>query len=485
MASIETILRKTVARFRMIVAGDKVLVAFSGGPDSSALLDLLLGLRQEVPFEIGIAHFNHKLRASASLDEEFVRSTGRRLRLPLFIGSRDVRTYARRKKLNLEEAGRVLRYEFLQRTAARWGATKIATGHTLSDQAETFLLRLLRGSGMRGLAGVYPVVDSGRTRIIRPLIEIPRKAVMAYCRAKRLSFRIDESNADLRFFRNKIREKLVPYLERRYDPHIAARLGLVASILQEDEAILETITAERCTRLIVRVPDGVRLNAPLLAQFPRGLARRCARAFIRETKGDLRRISLADTDAVVDLGDGKMFVLPGGIRLRREGEFIFRDDEQAANKPYAQHWAGRRPLRIPEAGMTFSAERIRLAADFSSSDKMNKSRRLLAALRGAERKERSVGIEDSVECYCDASLIQFPLVVRSRTDGDRYRPLGSPGRRKLNEVMRGKRIPVSDRNRLPVFCSGADIVWVPGLPVAEGYKVTPRTRSVFLIRRIG
>ncbi len=484
-------LKRTVARHKMIVPGETVLVAFSGGADSTALLHLLLDLRREVPFDLALTHFNHKLRAAADGDERFARNVARSLGLPLIVGRRDVKAFARRRGLNLEEAARILRYEFLERAAARAGATKIATGHTLNDQAETFLLRLLRGSGPRGLAGIYPVHER---KIVRPLIDISRKEVEAYCRRKKLAFRTDETNLDDRYLRNKIRRRLIPYLERHYEPGLMVKLGRTASIFQEDESVLEDLTRVEAGRLIVRRDGGrgpglypgvhfrrtrpwiqatgewraegssldrrIVLDARRLARLPRGLARRAVRAFIEETAGDLRRISFEDVEAVLDLGEGKELTLPKKLHLRREGGLIQVKTESPSPARYAILWDGRGALPIPSAGLTFSGERLK------------------------KKSAAALAYDDKTSCFCDARKLRFPLLVRTRKEGDLYRPLGAPGKKKLKEILRAKRIPLSDRNTLPVFCSGGKIVWMPGLPVADDFKVGPDTKRIFAIHKI-
>ncbi|GAI05678.1 unnamed protein product, partial [marine sediment metagenome] len=153
------IVKKTIQEYKLLEKNDRILIAYSGGVDSTGLLNLLLELREKWSFELFLGHFNHKLRHTADEDEQFVKRMARKYSLPLFVGSKDVSSYARAKKLNIEEAGRELRYDFLKKTALKIGGAKIATGHTKTDQAETFLMRLMRGSGLRGLGGIFPLVE--------------------------------------------------------------------------------------------------------------------------------------------------------------------------------------------------------------------------------------------------------------------------------------------------------------------------------------
>ena len=224
--------RKTVLGARLIEPGDKVLVALSGGQDSMALLELLLELRREIPIRVAVAHFNHKLRPGAGEDEAFVKAVARSRRVPCVTGSRNVRLFAKRRRLNLEEAGRELRYEFLRKTARRIGATKIATGHTLTDQAETVLMRIVRGTGLQGLGGIAR--EPGRW-LIRPLLDIERAETEAFCRRRGIPFRTDETNLDRRILRNRIRLETLPVFAR-VDPAVVRHLGRLSELARDEES---------------------------------------------------------------------------------------------------------------------------------------------------------------------------------------------------------------------------------------------------------
>jgi tRNA(Ile)-lysidine synthase len=450
-------MRRTIVRHGLIRPGDKVLVACSGGPDSTVLLHLLLELRVEMPFEIAVAHFNHRLRPAAGADAAFVRATAARLGLPCIVQSGDVRAFSRARKLNLEEAGRILRYEFLREAAARTGATKIATGHTLDDQAETVLIRLLRGSGPRGLSGIHPVVDG---IIIRPLLDVRRKEIEAYGRTKRLAFRRDATNFDPRYVRNRIRLRLMPYLEKHFDKTLAPKLGRTAEILRDEDGFFEEAARRTCRRLIVRRDGRTLLDVRRLARLSRALARRCVRIFLRELKGDLRKIDFEDIESVRELGPGAALTLPDGLALRRDGDLLGTPVKQERKADYLYLWDGQGRLPIPGAESECAGRRIK-----------------------PPRRGRPA-FDDETSAYCDAAALRFPLLVRTRRDGDLYRPCGAPGRKKLKEILRAKRIPASERDTRPVFCSGERIVWMPGLRVAEEFKVTGETKEIFVIRTL-
>lgn len=451
--------KRTALDGRLIVPGDRVLAALSGGADSVALVALLLKLRGEMPLEISLAHLNHRLRDEADEDERFVKGLAHRLVLPLVTEAADVRSFAAEKKLNLEEAGRELRYRFLRLAASAAGATKIATGHTMSDQAETVLMRLMRGTGLSGLGGIAPIVAGEPCPIVRPLLGISGPDLRAWLRAEAIPYREDASNRDRRFLRNRVRADLLPELERGYEPRIVDHLARLAAIAREDDELLGGFIRELADEFIVRDGRTVSLDLKILPVLLPALARRIAREYLREVAGDLRGFSFEDVEALLALGEGRDLRLRGGLVLRREAGRIGPRKRTPPVRPFEVRWDGRGELSLPAAGLDFRG-----------------------LLRKAGRNRRPADHDDRAGADLDAARLRFPLVVRSRKPGDLYRPLGAPGRKKLKEILRAKGVPAGERDRLPVFLSRGEIVWAPGLAVGDRFKITAATESVFSIR---
>lgn len=445
--------KKTIERYRLLKSKDKVLAAYSGGVDSTALLSVLLELRQYLDIDVFLGHFNHRLRPAAFEDEQFVRNVAQRYSLPLFVGSEDVHHHARSRRQNLEEAGRTLRYAFLTQAAHKIGDAKIATGHTMDDQAETFFMRLLRGSGLRGLGSIYPIVEG---KIIRPLLFVQRGDIESYIRDRGLTFRIDESNRDRRFARNRVRLDLIPYIQEHYDPKIISRIGKIASILQEDENTLERLAQSEAGERILQRNGKVCLDLKGTSKLPLGLARRVIRDFITKVKGDLRGISFEEIEGILNLEEGKSFDLKRDLMFKREKGIVCLKGKLPSKIEYAYRWDGSKTLVIKELRLTVKAQRM-------------------------EPGSSPLVFDDDRKVYVDGKKIVFPLLIRNRQRGDRYQSLGAPGRKKLKEIMRAKDIPVENREKRPVFISGKDIVWILGLPVADRFKVDEKSEEIIEI----
>ena len=464
-------MRKSVLAQGLLRPGDSVLVACSGGPDSVALLHLLLELSRDIPFSISVAHFNHRLRPQAAADERFVQDMSLAMDLPYYAGRADVRAAAKKMGLGIEEAGRRLRYEFLERAAAEAGASKIASGHHRDDQAETVLMRLLRGTGLTGLAGIPAI----RGVIIRPLLELGRDEILDYLRDRKLPWRTDNSNRDQKFLRNKIRHKLVPYLEKYFAPAVIRSLARLAAVSRDEDEFLERAVRTAARRAITRKAGETFLDANALRKLHPAIARRAVRIFLLSLKGDLRDVSFDDVDAVRAMEDGAELPLSKTLNLRRRrGRIGRRKAPTPAPRAFALLWDGRGELPVPVAGLKYRGRFAGASA----------AREFIEAVSSAKSRRALRLLDDAAGCVLDAAGLDFPLLVRNRRPGDRYRPFGAPGGKKLKEVLRAKGVPEAERDVRPVFISGTEIVWVQGLPASENHKVTARTKKILRIAAV-
>ncbi len=462
--------KKFVETHRLFSPESRLLAAVSGGQDSVALVYLLLELKRDWPgLDIALAHFNHQLRAGAAADERFVRGLAGKLRLKLFVGRGRVREYARRNKLNLEEAGRLKRYEFLERAAEKWGADLVLTAHTMTDQAETVLMRIFRGTGVEGLQAIR--LRAGM--VVRPLLCLRREEIEEYLREKGLKFRVDETNLDTSIMRNKIRLELLPELEKEYDPEVVKHLARLALIAQDENEALAEI-AEGLWPVVTRGCCGrhkngghnthspiFELDTSALREMPIAIARRLVRKFLHLVIG-LESPSFEQTQAVLELGEGQKFSWGKDKVIINEGGWLKRlavEKKSAGSGKFPVVWDGGEKIRI--------SDRWEFSGRFLDADKVKR-----------------LNYDDANRCYLDADRLEFPLEIRSRRAGDKYRPLGLRGQKKLKELLRERKIPIAERKILPVFLSGSKIVWVLGLPVANAFKVTEQTRKIFLIEKL-
>ncbi len=425
--------KETVRRNSLIEPGDRVLVAFSGGPDSTVLLHFLFLFSEELDYQVAVAHFNHMLREEAAKEEEFCRRRASEYDLPFFSAKEDVRKFAKEKGMNLEEAARHLRYAFLEKVAEREGYNKIATGHTLSDQAETLLYRLLRGSGVSGLSSIALVKEG---RYIRPLLKVSRAEIMDFLKRTGIPFLQDPSNLDLSFDRNWLRHILLPSIRERF-PGVEEVLAREAEILYQEDLWIEGMMEEELQKRL----RGRRLFVDDWTQ-PLGYKRRLIRAFLRKIRGNLRRINFDHIEHLVNLKPGDEYFLPGEERVLRQGDSFFYLGRLPQRRNYSLTIEKEGTYRI-EGLWEISVERSEGQGDFSFKDE---------ALVSAE----------------------LPLVVRNWKAGDRYLPLGRKGERKISNMFNSQGIPGPLRPYLPVFLKGEEVVWPYPLAVSERFRYRGR-----------
>jgi tRNA(Ile)-lysidine synthase len=465
----------TIRRHGLVPRGGRAIVALSGGPDSVVLVHLLLELHRLGELTVaGLAHFNHQLRgADADADEAFCVAMAAALDLPIERGRADVRTLAREQGRSVEDAARLVRYAFLDAARTRHSADVVATGHSLDDQAETFLLRLLRGSGPRGLAGIRP--RSGR--IVRPMLEIPRQHLRAYAQHQGLAWREDATNADLDIPRNRVRHELIPYLEREFSPGIAAVLAREAAIAREDEDRLHDEAIDLASSDVLSItrdhtatPTRVEIDCAALTSLHPALAARVARhalALLAPT----RFIGFDHVDRFLQFarGDGRGLSLPGQHAARVGGTLVL--GPAPARGPRVPANSFRVPLSIP-GEVRLDAQGWAISAERSGSAEP------VSALGPARAPSVAVA----------AGPLQLPLAIRLRRAGDRFRPLGLAHGKKLQDFMVDRKIPRITRDSLPLVVDSRDrIVWVVGESVAEDFRVTEPAREVILLkaRRLG
>ena len=482
----------TIQSSRMLAAGNRVGVAVSGGADSIALLRLLDRLCDELGITLAVLHFNHELRGAESEgDAAFVAKLAGALKLEFVEAREDVRAEAERQGWNLEDAGRRLRYAFFKRVVSEGRATHIAVAHTADDQAETLLAQVIRGTGPTGLGGIHPVAGA----IVRPLLGTRREILREYLRANGQIWREDSSNRDVRRTRARIREQLLPVLERDFSCAIVGHLGELARFAREEGNFWDALVEDRFRILAHGDKDGIRvaveaLLTPLQLGLPdsegltppkynelgplRMLTERLVRRLYEGVRGNRRELGANHVEQVVQLASGSSsghhVELPGEIIVRRNfGELIFsrRDVIQAfrnngtAKETSAYQYVVSLPLcgtatvSIPELGKCFRLKVI----DWPLTE--SDTKRDANAL--------------------DADLLRSPLILRNWRPGDAYKPQGRRHERKLKSMFLAGRVPSGDRAAWPVLESGGRVIWAQGMPAAEDFRARESTRAGVVI----
>lgn len=451
-----------------------LLIAVSGGFDSMVLLHLLASFAPSRRPALRAVHLHHGLRGkSADLDLALVRAACRSLSVPLVFGRADVRGLARRGGLSLEAAAREARYLFLARCAARAGARAVALGHTADDQAETFLMRLVRGAGARGLGGIRPVRPEGALRVVRPLLCLRRAEVLSYAGARGVPHREDASNRDRSFTRNRVRYGLIPYLERNYNPNVRDALLRTAEILAREHDFCDAHAARRYRTLAREEKGRVAFPARRFAALPPALRAGVLRRAIAAL-GAPGEVRFADAETAALLcraaGGRGALCLPGGIAVFREYGALVVGRPPAPARDYEFPLRDGAEVMLPSCCLRF-----RLAV---------RARRRIGRLRRKTPGLATVwgvggeGAWPLVERFSLEALGGEGLTVRNRRPGDRYCPLGTAGERKLKKILIDERLPARLRGVVPLLARGREIAWLPGHRIAEAFKVTPATRRV-------
>lgn len=451
-------IRKTIKEHNLIEQGDRIIVAISGGPDSVCLLHALCQLREEYNLELYGAHLNHNFRGiEAQIDAQYVSNLCEDLNVLCFIKSMDVPQYATEHGLSPEEAGRVLRYEFFEEVAERVGATKIAVAHNENDQAETVLMRLIRGTGLQGLTAIH----INRGKIIRPLLNVDRNSIEEYCEIHNLAPRIDKTNLEAIYHRNKIRLELIPYLEENYNPSIMDNLVRTAEILKNDFDFIEESAREVYNNL-VNSQGEYRLELPLegIQNLHNALQSRVIRLAAEQLLGRQEVLEYKHVQNVLDLvqkgATGKKITLPMGLVAKINYKNLCFTTEEEEDRVFYYELPTEGSLVLEEAGGTFT-------------------------MRIVERGEiREISRDKYRKCF-DYDEVKNALNVRNRQDGDRFYPLGLTGSKKLKDFFIDYKINRDERDKIPLVCDGDEIMWVVGLRISEKYKITDKTTRILEI----
>ncbi|MCL2360484.1 MAG: tRNA lysidine(34) synthetase TilS [Defluviitaleaceae bacterium] len=421
--------RKTIHKYNMLTSGDRVVVGLSGGADSVSLLSVLMALRNELQLTIYAVHINHNLRGEAARqDEGLARALCEDLGVSFFVYQADVRSFADVHRLGIEEAGRKLRYQYLHQAMVELGAQKIVVGHNSDDNAETVLLNLFRGTGLKGLCGIPPVNGV----VIRPLLEVSRHEIEAYVDKNSLPFTIDDTNLSIDYKRNAIRNVIMPEIHKHFGNQTAGLIARNALFMRDDEDALVLFSQKKVRMVPYGFSPKIILNVDSLLSHHVAIARRLLRDAISELRGEigLEDITSAHIESIIDIAQGRTgreISLPG-FKARREYEnLVLHKDRQTQR--FCHILSPDIPVNIP--GMT-----IKLSITPPYYPLYSK--------------------------YCTHSLnydkVNMPLEIRTRRPGDKITLPG--GTKKLQDYFTDTKTPRALRDSTPLLAHGSDILWI-------------------------
>jgi tRNA(Ile)-lysidine synthase len=440
---LEIQIRKTIREFDMLESGERVLVAVSGGADSTALLLCLNRLATELNISIVVAHLNHRIRGEeGDADQDFVSQMSSRMGLPFISEIIEVKKQAIETKENLEQLARRARYGFLRKAASTMNAQKIAVGHTRNDQAETVLLRFLRGSGIQGLSAIHPVLGG---LVVRPLLECTRADIIQYLKDQGAIYREDSTNTDLSHTRNRIRQELLPCLEEHYNPQMVRTLSRMAQMARENWSFMESEAKNAFEAIHQKVDGGISMPAAKIAEFHPALQKHVLRFALKACLGSLSGVTSQHIDSLLLLcrkcQSGSQVPMPNrGVVIRQFDHIILLKNKHLSSTEFNCMLNIPGQCFIPEIGAVFTAKLCEMPREL---------------LKG-----------NSTQAFLDPAALPQILTIRSKAPGDRY---GGPSHRKVKKMLIDRKIPLAQRLFLPMVVAGNQVIWIPGFSPARGY----------------
>ena len=463
MKSLVQSVKRTINRFGMLEGGETVLVSVSGGPDSLALLYILRELSTDYDINLHIFHLNHLMRGEAAeADAVFVEETAKKLGVPATVMTADVPAYIAENDVSPEDGARRVRRTLIAQIAGEIGADRIALGHTADDRIETYLMRIIRGTGLDGLKSIQPVTGG----IIRPLIAATRAEIMDYCAKNSLQPRVDETNEDTSILRNSIRHELIPLLAHGYNPAFREEVLREIAAIEGDLEVIEAVARQAWDEAVTKETESeVRFDRGIFISLKPGIQRRLIRLAAEKLAGTPPPLTFAHVEDIIDKvvfgASGAALDLPLGLSASREYDTILI---RSASVLPAAKTVDFTPRALCIPGLTRLDELdVTIDARFGAPDKMD------------------VGAGAGV-AFLDADLIGRNIQVRPVKSGDKFRPLGLKGTKKLSDLLIDEKITRDLRHRTPVVETEGKIVWIAGIRIDDRYKVTGQTKKTLILK---
>ncbi len=449
--------KAVILKHNLLSKEDKVVIGVSGGADSLCLLHVLNTIKNEIGIEIFAVHLNHQFRgAEADADAEFVEDICRKWEIPYKIASFDVPAYAKQQGLSPEEAGREIRYKLFRDVKEVINANKIAVAQNSNDNVETILMRLFRGTGLEGLKGI----DILRDEIIRPLLETDRISIEEYCRQNNLEPRVDKTNLQTIYSRNKIRLELIPYLKESFNPNLNESVTRLSQIIKEENDYLEQQTNHLMNSIVQIEEQRLSIKINNLTELHEAMQKRLLRRAVEQLAETLNGYEYKHFQGIIELlnkGTGAALELPKNIKayISYENLILCKKIENKHKKCYYKLKYDN-DNKIDELGVTIS---IKLSNQIPLSMKQKLTNTI----------------------YIDAAKVKEELVLRNRQQGDVFSPIGMMGSKKLKDYFIDRKTPREKRDEIFLLADGNEIVWIIGDLISEKYKITKQTEKVIVI----
>jgi tRNA(Ile)-lysidine synthase len=460
-AALERRVLDQIRKSRIFTPGEHVLVGVSGGPDSTALLSILSRLRPKLQIDLTVAHFDHMLRTrrEAGDDARFVKEVARALGVPLVTGAADVRASARRNHHSLEDTARRLRYAFLGEQALSSAASCVSVGHTMDDQAETVLLHLIRGTGLQGLAGMRaraPWPFGAGPDLARPLLRVYRRDTERYCRELGIEPRADPTNDLPIAARNRVRGELMPVL-RRFNPRIEESIARLAATAGSESGYLDELARSYFSDIASITSSAVSISRrDLLAAHP-AMARRLIRLALEQARGaavDVETLHVETLRDALQQPPGS-YSLPAGLTATTNHRSLIIHSGPVPTARQIPETKLSVPGRTRAGGWVISSEILPIPRSFREAS--------------------------PEEAYLDVASTGPDLTIRSRHPGDRLRPLGLGGDKKLQDILVDAKVPARERGGVPLLCAGDQIAWVIGHCIDERFALAAESQQALHI----
>lgn len=459
-----TRLRDWIHKQQLFSSGDRILVGVSGGADSIALLDSLHELSKEEGWQIYAAHLNHQFRGEESRgDAMFVHDFCAERGIPCEIGERDVPSFIKEHHMNSQEASRFLRFQFFHEVSKKWDINKLALAHHANDQAETVLMRIIRGTGIEGLAGIPQTRLENGLMIVRPFLLFHKSDLEQYCKERGINPRLDSSNLKTKYHRNLLRLKVIPWLEEQLGPGIQDSLVHLANIASEETKFLEEITREKSKEIIISQKDNkIVIKGKLFLECHLALQRRMIKLifnYLLQKEENLGFIHINQVCEWIRTGrTGTKLDLPLGVVAWKEYEdIVFLHDvtaEETEGYSYSLEIPGR--TYVKELGVWVCTQ---IHSSFFHSD----------------------SIEAGYTGVFDADQIHGRLFLRTRCNGDRMTLYGMQGSKKVKDILIDAKVPRRVRSFIPILTDEENILWIPGVKRSNLAIKTSNTKQILTI----